>query len=112
MLNSGDVIEVDLGTPAGREAGFHRRAVVVTAQPILDGLPSVVQIVPLTSTIRKFASEVILDPNNGSGLDVSSAAQCQHVRSVATQRLSIAMGNVGPVSLQQMREVLAQIFDL
>ena len=36
MLTSGDVVDLDLGTPVGREAGFRHPAVVVTAQRILD----------------------------------------------------------------------------
>ena len=52
MLTSGDVVDLDLGTPAGREAGFRHPAVVVTAQRVLDAEPSVVQVVPLTTTVR------------------------------------------------------------
>ena len=57
MLTSGDVVELDLGSPAGREAGFRHPAIVVTAQRVLDAEPSVVQVVPLTSTLRGFSSE-------------------------------------------------------
>lgn len=63
MLTSGDVVEFDLGTPSGREAGFRHPAIVVTAQRVLDALPSVIQIVPLTSTVRGFASEVEVAPD-------------------------------------------------
>jgi mRNA-degrading endonuclease toxin of MazEF toxin-antitoxin module len=36
MLTSGDVVEIDLGAPAGRKAGLRHPAVVVTAQRFLD----------------------------------------------------------------------------
>jgi mRNA interferase MazF len=58
MLNSGDVVELDLGTPAGREAGLRHPAVVVTAQEILHELANVIQVVPITSALREFGSEV------------------------------------------------------
>ena len=61
MLTSGDVVDLDLGLPAGREAGFRHPAVVVTAQRVLDAEPSVVQVVPVTSTLRGFESEVELE---------------------------------------------------
>jgi mRNA interferase MazF len=112
MLNSGDVVYVELGPPAGREAGFRHPTVVVTAQAILDGSPSVVQVVPLTSTLRSFATEVEIEPDGASGLDRRSAARCQHVRSVSPARLSSPTGNVGPVLLTQLREMLAVIFDI
>lgn len=112
MLTCGDVVTVDLGTPIGREAGYQHPAVVVTAQRVLDASPSVVQVVPLTSTLRGFASEVDLEADQGNGLDRASAAQCQHIRAVAVSRLGPARGNVGTVVLTQIRQVLGLLLDL
>ena len=36
MPNSGDVVDLELGMPEGREAGFRHPAVLVTSQRILD----------------------------------------------------------------------------
>ncbi len=112
MLTSGDVIDLDLGLPQGREAGFVHPVVVVTAQRILDHAPSVVHVVPLTSTIREFESEVTIPAESNNGLTVDSAAQCQHVRSVSSTRLRATRGNVGPARLAAVRETLADILDL
>jgi len=112
MLTSGDIVELDLGLPEGREAGFRHPAVVVTAQRILDASPTVIQVVPLTSTIRGFAAEVSIGPDPDNGLDQTSAAQCQHVRAVAASRAETVRGNIGPVALGQLREVIAVILDL
>jgi mRNA interferase MazF len=112
MLSSGDVVELDLGIPVGREAGFGHPAVLVTAQRILDADPAVIQVVPLTRTIRPFRSEVRVDPDAANALDAPSAAQCQHVRAVSTGRVHAVRGNVGPVTLHQIREALALILDL
>ena len=112
MLNSGDVVTVHLGTPAGREAGFGRPAVVVTAQRILDAGPSVVQVVPLTTTVREFGSEVGIDPDADNTLDQRSAAQCQHLRAVSTGRIEKVQGNVGAATLTQIREVIGLILDV
>lgn len=112
MLTPGDVVELDLGTPAGSEAGLRRPAVVVTAERILRGGPNVVQVVPLTRTIRRSGSEVAIDADADNGLGATSAAQCQHVRSVATSRIHGRTGNVGPVVLGELRETLALLLDL
>lgn len=112
MLTSGDVVDLDLGMPSGREAGFLHPAVVVTAQRILDAGPSVVHVVPLTSSLRGFGSEVAVDPDQANGLDRASAAQCQHLRAVSTARLAERRGNVGPAALAEMREVIAVLLDL
>jgi mRNA interferase MazF len=112
MLSSGDVVELDLGAPEGHEAGFRHPAVVVTAQRVLDENPSVVHVVPLTTTIRQFHSEIVLEPDEGNGLDRVSAAQCQHVRAVSRERMLTVRGNVGTGLLRQLRETIAVILDL
>ena len=112
MPTSGDVVRFDLGTPEGREAGYEHPAVVVTAQRILDASPSVVHVVPLTTTLREFGSEVQIDGDAANGLAWRSSAQCQHIRTVAAARISECTGNVGPIVLRQIRETLAVILDL
>ncbi|MGH3933789.1 MAG: type II toxin-antitoxin system PemK/MazF family toxin [Pseudonocardiaceae bacterium] len=112
MLNSGDVVQLDLGLPSGREAGFWHPAIVVTAQRILDAGPSVVHVVPLTPRIRRFGSEVRIDPDTSNGLNQPSAAQCQHLRAVSTGRIQQVRGNVGVQALTQVREVISVILDL
>lgn len=112
MPSSGDVVDLDLGTPEGREAGFRHPAIVVTAQRILDASPSVVHVVPVTSTLRRFHSEIVLAPDAHNGLAVGSAAQCQHLRAVSPRRIVGVRGNVGPTALAQIRETIAVLLDL
>lgn len=112
MLTSGEVVRVDLGTPVGRETGFWRPAVVVTAQRLLDASPSVVHVVPLTSALRGFGSEVTVAPDQRNRLEQESSAQCQHLRSVSTARLGPEGGNVGAAVLAQVRDVVALVLDL
>jgi mRNA interferase MazF len=112
MRRCGDVQPADLGEPQGREAGFWRPVVLVTAQLVLDQTPSVVQVVPLTSRVRGYRVEVTIEPDPSNGLERVSAAQCQHIRAIAVERLAEPIGNVGPQVLTQMREILADLLDL
>jgi mRNA interferase MazF len=112
MLGSGDVVDLDLGVPEGHEAGLPHPAIVITAQRILDASPSVVHVVPLTSTLRHFHSEVLVEPDGSNGLEHTSAAQCQHLRAVSTQRVQRVRGRVGVIVLAQLREVVAVQLDL
>jgi mRNA interferase MazF len=112
MLSSGDVIQLDLGVPEGREAGFRHPAVVVTAQRILDAKPNVIQVVPLTSTVRGFAAEITIEPDRSSGLRNPSVAQCQHIRAVSTRRVDQVIGNVGPAIVSQIRDTFGLILDI
>lgn len=108
MLTPGDVVQLDLGHPSG----LFRPAVVVTARRVLLGGPNVVQVVPLTRTERDSASEIVIAPDLGNGLGATSSAQCQHIRSVATTRISALLGNVGQVALRQIRDTISLILDL
>jgi mRNA interferase MazF len=106
MLNSGDVVTLDLGISRYREAGLRRPVVVATAQRLLDASPRVIHVIPLTTTLRGFGSEVPIDPSESNGLDRPSVAQCQHIRAVSIGRVGQVLGNVGPVALAQIRETL------
>jgi mRNA interferase MazF len=112
MRRCGDVQLADLGEPRGSEAGFARPVVLVSAQLVLDQGPRVVHVVPLTSRIRGYRSEVTIEAVEGNGLDAASAAQCQHVRAIAVERLSEPIGTVGTQTLSQIREILADLLDL
>jgi mRNA interferase MazF len=112
MLTSGDVVDLDLGPPTGREAGFLHPAVVLTAQPILDADPNVIHVVPLTTTVRAFGSEIAIEADEINGLDDLSAAQCQHIRSVSVSRAARRRGNVGPAVLLQIRETVGLLLDI
>src|SRR3546814_1766097 len=109
MPTSGDVVDLDLGPPEGREAGFRHPAVLVTAQRILAAGPSVVHVVPLTSTVRQYDSEVVIQPDGENGLDAISAAQCRQIRAVSPRRVNGIRGNVGPGALTPLRETIAVI---
>ena len=111
-LTSGDVLDLDLGVPVAREAGFRHPAVLVTAQAVLAGGPNVVHVVPLTTAIRGFGSEVLVEPDPHNGLEHSSMAQCQHLRAVSTTRIHRVRGNIGPLVLTRIREVVGLILDI
>jgi len=112
MPISGDVVDLDLGAPEGRDAGFRHPAVVVTAQRILDATPSVLHVVPLTTTLRSFHSEIVIEADAANGLEARSGAQCQHIRAVSPERVIDVRGNVGATALAQLREILAVILDV
>jgi mRNA interferase MazF len=102
MLTSGEVVE----------AGLRRPVVVVTAPRVLRAGPTVIQVVPLTRTLRGYATEVVVSADDANGLDADSAAQCQHIRAIATARVTRSVGNVGPACLAQIRDTLAMLLDL
>jgi len=112
MLTSGDIVSLDFGMPTGREAGFARPAVVVTSQEILDEAATVVHVVPLTTSLRGFGSEVVIEPDESNGLTTRSAVQCHQIRAISAGRLGQSVGNVGVVDLTTIRATIGLILDI
>lgn len=112
MLNSGDVVDLDLGAPSGRKARFRHLVVIATAQAVLDESPNVIQVIPLTGILRGFGSEVVITADAHNGLRVDSAAPCQHLRSVSMGRIESVRGSVGSAILTEIRQILRILVDI
>jgi mRNA interferase MazF len=112
MLTSGDIVSLDFGLPSGRESGFARPAIVVTSQDILNESAAIVHVVPLTTTLRGFGSEVVIEPDESNGLTSRSAVQCHQVRAISAGRLAQSIGNVGGVDLTMIRATIGLILDI
>ena len=110
LMHAGDVVWLDFGVPAGSEPGFERPAVIVTADAVVAHKPRTIHVVPLTTNIeRGLPTEVIV---TATGLGEPSAAQCHLCTVVSVTRLGeVDLGNIGPVSLAQLRSVLADLLD-
>ncbi|MFT3853803.1 MAG: type II toxin-antitoxin system PemK/MazF family toxin [Ilumatobacteraceae bacterium] len=109
-MRAGDVLSVDFGRPHGSEAGLVHPAVVVTADELLVEVRTL-QVVPVTSNVdRGYLTDV---PVEADGLDVASVGQCHLVTTIdAVQILADDLGNVGTVTLRQLRSVLADLLDV
>ncbi len=51
---------------------------------------------PLTSTIRSFHAEVVIEPDEANGLYRKSAAQCQQIRAISPGRIVVTRGTWAP----------------
>lgn len=99
-MRSGDVYIVDFGLPLGSEAAFRRPAVVITDDDVLDSISETFQVVPFTSTVRNWPSDVSSEWGE---------AQVHLITTVSALAIGEHLGTVGPAKLSALREVL---FDL
>lgn len=106
-----DVWLVDFGDPVGREQSGSRPAVVVSADALNDSKAGVVIVVPTTTTVRDLPSHVEIDPRD-SGLDETSYAKCEDVKSISEQRLITRLGAVGEEAMFQIARALLFLLDL
>ena len=104
-MRAGDVVRCDFGTPARGEPGFVRPAIVVTSDDVLEFRQHAIVVVPCTTTRRGWLSEVDI---TGFGV-----AQAHLPTTVSVDRVIEATGtNIGPVALQQIRELIADLLEL
>jgi mRNA-degrading endonuclease toxin of MazEF toxin-antitoxin module len=111
-MQAGDIITVDFGIPAGSGPGFEHPAIVVTADLIVTQAPRTLHVVPVTSSVqRAMSTDVRVDSD---GLDKNSVGQCHLLTVAEIERVKDdgGRGNVGPVTLAQLRSVIADLLDL
>ncbi len=105
LMRAGDVVRCDFGTPARGEPGFVRPAVVVTSDDVLEFRQQAILVVPCTTTKRGWLSEV--------DITEFGVAQAHLPTTISVDRIIEAAGiNIGPVALQQIREVIADLLEL
>ncbi|WP_419945741.1 type II toxin-antitoxin system PemK/MazF family toxin [Candidatus Poriferisodalis sp.] len=104
-MRAGDVLRFDFGTPARGEPGFVRPAIVITSDDVLEFRQHAIVVVPCTTAQRGWLSEVEV---NGFGV-----AQAHLPTTISVDRIVEPTGtNVGPVALQQIRELIADLLGL
>ena len=107
----GEVWLVDFGEPVGREQAGIRPAVIVSTDALNEGPTGVVFVVPVTSARRDLPSHVEIEQEE-SGLEHSSYAKCEDMKSVSERRLIDRLGIVGPEPLFEIERVLRYLLEL
>ena len=105
LMRAGDVVRCDFGTPSRGEPGFVRPAVIVTSDDVLEFRQHAIVVVPCAITRRGWLSEVDI-----AGFGV---AQAHLPTTISVDRVVDTTGtNTGPVALQQIRELVADLIEL
>jgi mRNA interferase MazF len=107
----GEVWQVALDPTRGHEQAGQRPALVVSVDTFNHGPAGLVVVVPITSRDRGIPLHVRVEPPEG-GLKLPSVILCDHVRSVATERLVGRLGTVSAVTLQQVEDRLRILLGL
>ena len=102
-MRSGDVYRVDFGSPLGSEAGFFRPAVVITDDDILETISETFQVVPFTSTVRNWPTDISSEWGE---------AQVHLITTVSSLAAGEHLGAVGAAKLSALREVLSDLLGM
>ena len=107
-MRQGEIWYADLNPVKGSEqAGF--RPVVIVSGNLLNKYQNVVITVPLTSKLKNYQGNPILEPNATNGLKLTSEMMMFHIRSIAKERLIEKVGEITSSELQRALETLKDL---
>ena len=102
---------VDFGEPIGHEQGYRRPAVVISVDRFNRSRAELAVVLPVTSTRRELPSHIEIEAGE-SGLDQTSYAKTEDLKSVSTQRLIRRLGVVPADRLSRAEQALRLLLGL
>ena len=107
-MKQGEIWYANLNHSKGREqAGF--RPVVIISGNLLNKHLDIVICCPLTSSVKNYKGNVILEPNGTNNLVKQSEVLTFHVRSVSKGRLVKKLGSISATELKEVKRCLDEI---
>lgn len=95
----------DLNPKRGKEQSGLRPVLIISGNAMNDHFDLVI-ICPLSSKIKDFIGDIILNPSKSNGLKIKSEVLIFHVRSISKERL---IKKIGKISIQEMNEVIENL---
>ena len=107
-MNQGEIWFADLNSIQGSEqAGFG--PVVIVSGNLLNDLSNLVICCPLTTKIKNYHGNVILEPDKTNGLKQTSEILTFHIRSLTKSRLKQKIGKIKSDELKSIHACLQDI---
>jgi len=104
-MKQGEIWLADLNPTKGSEQKGVRPVIIISGN-LLNDHANVLMICPLTSPIKNYHGNLILEPNAINGLSSTSEALTLHIRSVSKNRLQSKMGKITTSDLLKIKNCL------
>lgn len=98
----------DLNPVRGSEQKGMRPVVIVSGNVLNEYMPIVIAC-PLTSKIKAYKGNIVLEPNQTNGLSAKSEILTFHIRSISKERLVKKLGKISEQQLTELKEGLNDI---
>lgn len=107
-MKQGEIWYANLSPVIGsKQAG--KRPVVIMSGDLLNEYLPVVICMPLTTKIKGYKGDVILQPNVQNGLKQASEVLSFHIRSLSKDRLVEKAGSISADEIQLLKKYLGEI---
>ncbi len=98
----------DLNPAKGSEQKGYRPVVIVSGN-MLNTYLQIVIACPLTTKIKAYKGNVILNPDDQNGLSNKSEVLTFHIRSISKSRLIKKIGSITSIQLAEIKQTLDDI---
>lgn len=107
-MKQGEIWHANLNPNKGSEqAGF--RPVVIISGNLLNEHLNVVICCPLSSRIKNYKGNLVLQPDAVNKLSVPSEVLTLHIRSLSKERLVTRIGKISQKEVEELKEYLQEI---
>ena len=107
-MKQGEIWMSDLNPVTGSEQAG-RRPVVILSGNLMNKFLQVVITAPLTSKVKNYQGNPILEPSQKNGLKLESELMVFHIRSISKDRL---IEKIGEISNEELTMALATLTDI
>jgi len=107
-MQQGEIWEMYFDPTKGSEQ-LGRRPAVILSGNLMNELLKVIIVCPLTSKVRGYKGNLILEPNRKNNLSVKSEVLTFHVRSVSKERLKRKIGVIDKSEVEIIKQGLNDI---
>lgn len=107
-MKQNEIWYADLNPVTGSEQKGIRPVVIISGDMLNKHLQIVIAC-PLTTKIKGYRGNIILEPTGLNGLSKVSEIMIFHVRSISKDRLKTKIGNITPEELTRLKQGLDDI---
>ncbi len=109
-MKQGEIWFANLNPIKGQEqAGI--RPVVIISGNLLNAYLNIVICCPLTTKIKNYKGNVVLQPNSKNKLKQASEILTFHIRSLSKERLIKKMGEINSTEIVKIKQTINEIMD-
>ena len=109
-MKQGEIWYANLDLTEGSEqAGF--RPVLIASGNLANEFAPVVLCCPITSKIKNYKGNPILEPDGQNGLKQKSEVMVIHLRSLSKSRLKQKLGSIHPNHIEQIKQTINDLLN-
>ena len=107
-MRQGEIWYVNLDPVKGSEQAGYRPVVIISGN-MMNKYLKVVIACPLTTSIKNYKGNIILEPDEQNGLKTTSEILLFHIRSISKDRM---IKKIGTVSKEHLDELINNLNDI